>query len=82
MQLLFLYLSGFTQLNQSIIIAVDNGNSCLRMVDRTRLYVTSMYVGVCLVAGFADGPNALFNQPWAVIKDAREDRQAAGDRQT
>lgn len=63
----FSFLTGFTQLNRSAILAADFSNSCLRIIDRVSLITTSI-VGNCVKAGFQDGLNALFNSPLCVIK--------------
>ena len=42
----FYLINGFYQITPSLVIVVDNGNCCLRQVDR-RTNMTSTYIGAC-----------------------------------
>lgn len=62
-------LSGFTQINETMIITVDQRNHCLRAVDRPSLS-THQFVGKCHYSGdFADGIDARFGNPHSVVHD-------------
>lgn len=66
----FYWLKGFTQLNSTSVLAADDLNQCLRIIDRL-FNSTQQFVGECGTAGFRDGEAALFNRPWPVTKNLR-----------
>lgn len=51
---IFNALTGFAQLNDSHIVAVDQINNCLRLIARSD-WSTSSWVGKCLTPGYQDG---------------------------
>lgn len=66
----FSVITGFTQINSTSVLVVDNNNHCLRIFDRGVLR-TSRFVGSCRSNGFRNGASALFTYPWSVIRDIR-----------
>ena len=65
---LFNPISGFTQVNETHILVVDQNNNCLRYVDR-RTNSSSQFAGTCGASGNQDGEqfDALFNSPRQII---------------
>lgn len=66
----FKKITGFLQLNTSIIVIVDQDSNCLRLVDKEN-WQTSQFVGECEGTGLSDGTSAKFSSPHSVIKDLR-----------
>lgn len=69
----FNYVTGFTQLDARRVVVVDNGNNCVRLIDRVSRTV-ELLVGRCGSYGYLDGTGdqALFAGPWSVIKDKND----------
>lgn len=66
----FNLITGFAQQGKKrYVIVVDNGNHCLRLIDRKTQQVSQL-AGACQQAGFVDGKNARFNLPWGVTRDS------------
>lgn len=62
----FFFLTGFSQINDSVVIVSDHENSCLRLINRDSLS-TSMFAGTCTSIGHRDGINARFNRPHSTL---------------
>lgn len=65
----FNYIPTFTQLNETHIVVADYGNHCLRLLIRSTTSITHPLAGKCENAGFSDGTNSRFFNPFSVIKD-------------
>lgn len=63
-------ITGFAQLSDTILVLVDSGNHCLRLVNR-KVLQSSPLVGQCETAGYKNGIDAMFYFPSSVIKDPR-----------
>lgn len=63
-------ITGFAQLNLTTTVVADNGNHCLRIVDRESLQ-TSILVGQCEARGDVDGLIAQFNAPYSVVQNRK-----------
>lgn len=61
-------MSGFIQLSDSLVVAVDFYNHCLRSLNRVTQQ-TSVYSGVCMEPDWVDGEEPKFRQPSSVIRD-------------
>ena len=62
---------GFVQILADLIVVVDNGNDCLRLVDRTTRR-SMAYIGRCVkYGGFVDGKDGRFNYPWSIIRNKK-----------
>ena len=64
----------FLQLSSSLLVLADYGYHCFRNVDRTTNQ-TSTYSGVCTNRGDRDGVDALFNSPWSIKQDVKNNTQ-------
>ena len=64
----------FLQLSRSLIVLADHFNHCFRSVDRTT-NLTSPYSGSCTNRGDRDGVDALFNSPWSIKQDVKNNTQ-------
>lgn len=66
----FQYITGFIQLDARRVIVVDNGNNCVRLVDRVTRTAEPL-VGQCSRYGYVDGvgDQALFAGPWSIVQD-------------
>ena len=66
----FDYIKGFTQVNESMVIASDYFNDCLRKIDLNSL-LTTAFAGNCTSSGDQDGwEDALFNGPSSILLDS------------
>lgn len=66
----FSYILGFYQMNSSHVLVADNGNDCLRMIDRYRR-LTHTFMGVCKSPSYSGDPvngyNVGFNRPISLL---------------
>lgn len=66
----FSYVPSFAQLNATSVVLADAYNHCIRLVHRDN-YITQPIAGSFKVNGSKDGTDALFDQPFSIIKDFR-----------
>ena len=66
----FNYITGFTQLDARRVVVVDNGNNCVRLIDRISRTAEPL-AGRCGTYGNQDGigNQALFAGPWSVVRN-------------
>ena len=70
----FRHIHSFLQLSRSLIVLADYFNYCFRNVDRTT-NLTSTYSGNCTNRGDRDGVDALFNSPFSIKLDVKNNTQ-------
>ena len=58
----FYNIKGFAQISEKLIVVVDWGNHCMRLIDRTSDN-TSLFSGQCKSRGYQDGRPGQFNSP-------------------
>lgn len=76
----FSEITGFYQTSSTAVAVVDFNNHCVRLVDRPTGQ-TQSFAGACTEYGYADGSQALFDNPWSVIPDAKnQDKLLITDR--
>lgn len=64
-------ISGFVQMDRRKVLVVDRMNHCMRSVDKN-YRSTQTFVGNCTQRAYADGENALFYFPNAIIRNTKE----------
>ena len=64
----FGFITGFHQHGKNKVIMIDNGNHCVRVVDRSTRKSTA-FAGLCSTEGWRDGTKARFNSPTNIISD-------------
>ena len=64
----FVGVNGFTQLNESHVVLVDQKQHCVIMVDRN-INSQTVLAGTCGKSGFIDGASSKFYSPYAVVED-------------
>ena len=64
----FGFITAFHQFAKNKVIVIDNGNHCVRVVDRNTRMSTA-FAGLCSTEGWRDGTMARFNSPTNIIPD-------------
>lgn len=67
----FRYITAFCQISKTTVVVNDNGNHCLRLIDRPSGQTRTLS-GSCTRAGYKDGINALYEWPRSVIIDNQD----------
>ena len=70
----FIYMYGFTQISERLVVVTDTDNHCMRLIDRST-NTTSLFSGQCKSRGYQDGCPGRFNAPWSVVMDKRDKNQ-------